>query len=115
MVLKHILNLGLNQKKMRSERHVFFGNPNPRKAILKRNLSQKTRTSASIKNARRQLVTTRKIPYLCYGLSLKFLFSGVSLESGTQCNVVYIGASNRDGPLNFFGKSKQAFCSKAKL
>ena len=47
----YIINLHPNQKKMRSERHdfVFLGKANPRKAILKRNLSQKTRTSALLK------------------------------------------------------------------
>ena len=94
---------------MRSERHVFLGKPNSRKAILKRNVPQKTRTSASLKS-----VITRCATPICYcpqntlpyALSLEFLFFGVSLESDTQRNVVYISLSSKGGPVWLCSKEK---------
>ena len=61
------------------------------------------------------VVTTRKIPSLCYGLPFIFLFSGASLKSGTQRNVLFISSSSKDGPVNVLGKSEKVVCSKANL
>ena len=123
MTLLHILNLDLNQKKCevkdmcssesqarvkQSSREIYHRKPEQLRLLLK---SVKTEcTTPTCYNPE-----NRKIPSLCYGLSLNFLFSGVFLESGTQRNVEYISSSSKDGPVHFLGKGKKLFSSKAKV
>ena len=76
---------------------------------------------------RLRLVTTGKIPYLCYDPYLKSLllllfflfpfvfvlfFPGVSLESGTERNVVYISSSSKDDPVISLTKAKSRFARR---